>query len=346
LKLADRLITFCLDNKISNEFLLKFLFVIYEALIRDSYVLEHKPANHHYIPRFLLRKFKVGNTDLIFQYTYSHPPKKVSIKKRAACILNLYSAKDKTTKGESDFIENQLFAFALEKYASRIIHQILRDEETRLTYLEKSIITSFVGFQYVRTPRFFHYVRLVMEYLHLKKGIPVDEMIKADFYMKTFFDNYYKITPQGLGHFARESDVELSGAHDLVLRLSLQIGNHLSSLIYKRNFYFLKARLPGFFYLSDSPAEIFNITQERSVGPFLWEMKENPLIFMPISPELCLYFLEEENTPPPGVIGTILEKAIPESIYQFAFANQENNKISSAFGMTGSATVYHEPRPY
>lgn len=329
LRLADRLMVFCLDNKINNEVFLKFLFFIYEVLIRNSYVLKYKSANHHYIPRFLLKEFKITGTKLIFQYTYFKLPQKVSINK-AGCIRNLYSFRDKATKEKSDFIENQIFAFALEKYASRIVHQILKTEEIDLTNLERSIITSFIAFQYVRTPRFFHFVRLVLEYLNLKKGIPLDEMVKADFYKKTFFDNYYQITPQEMGQFGKKNKLNLSGADDLILRLSIQIGDYLSSFIYRRTLCLLNVRFPRFFYLSDSPMEIFDISHNRSIGPFLWEIEKNPLIFMPISPGLCLYFLKG-NIPPPHVIGLILEEAIPKSIYEFAFASKKSDKINSAF---------------
>lgn len=331
LRLADRLMVFCLDNKIDNEIFLKFLFFIYQVLLHNSYVLKYKSANHHYIPRFLLKKFKIPGTGQIFQYTYFKSPQKVSINKEAACVRNLYSFKDRATKGKSDFVENQVFAFALEKYASRIIHQILKTGEINdLTNLERSIITSFIAFQYIRTPRFFHFVRLVLEYLNLQGGIPLDEMVKVDFYKKTFFDNYYQITPQKMGQFGKKNKLNLSGADDLILRLSMQIGDHLSSFIYRRTLCLLNVRLPGFFYLSDNPMEIFNISHNRSIGPFLWEIERNPLIFMPISPSLCLYFLKGE-IPPPHVIGSVLEKAIPESIYEFAFTSKESDKIKPAF---------------
>ena len=328
LKLANHLMSFCLDKKINNYFLIDFIFFIYQRLAHNSYVLEHKLSNHHYIPVFLLKEFKISE-GLIFQYARSKKPKAVSIKKEAACIKNLYSFKDKVSKGKSDFIENQIFAFTLEKYASRIIHQIIKDKDIdeKITNLERSILMSYIAFQYVRTPRFLYFIRLVLQYLHLEKNISMDEVAKADFYKKAFFENYYQINSQEMYDFGIKNKLDLCNAKDLILRLSIQIGDDLSSIIYKRKMHLLVAQQPAFFYLSDSPAEIFNCTKGRSVGPFLWEIEKNPLIFMPIAPDLCLYFLKGVTIPSPHIIGMIIETALPGSIYEFAFADRKSNKI-------------------
>jgi hypothetical protein len=325
--IANNLMIFCLNKKINNNLLLKVILAFYYILMHDSYILMHKSSNHHYIPRFILKKFKIINTGLIFQYARCKNPERKSIEKEAACIENLYSFNDKFSKSKSDFIENQLFAFSLEKYASRIIRQIIDEkDEIRLTNLERSILTSYVSFQYVRTPKFLYFIQLMLEYLHIEKGISIDEILRIDFYKKSFFENYYQIDQKQFYKFSIRNNLNIEGIHDLILRLSIQIGDHLSSLIYKGKLNFLNAQEPAFFYLSDSPAEIFNLIKNRTVGPFLWEMKDNPLIFMPISPSLCLYFLKD-TIPPPHIIGHVIEIAIPKSVHDFAFSDRINDKI-------------------
>lgn len=187
LKSANDLIVFCLDKKINNNFLISIIFLVYKVLVTNSYVLDYKLSNHHYVPRFLLDKFKVSK-GLIFQYSRDEKPKKVSIKKEAACVKNLYSYKDKTSKGRSDFIENQVFAFTLEKYASRIINQMIQDKDidAKITNLERSILISYISFQYVRTPRFLYFIRSMLEYLNIKKNITIKEIAEFNFFKKAF----------------------------------------------------------------------------------------------------------------------------------------------------------------
>lgn len=222
-----------------------------------------------------------------------------------------------------------MFAFTLEKYASRIIHQIIqnKDIDAKFNNLERSILISYIAFQYVRTPRFLYFIRLVLQYLHLEKNVSIDEMVKADFFKKTFFENYYQINSKKMYNFCLKNKLDMCNGENIILKLSMQTGDCLSSILYKRELRLLVAKEPAFFYLSDSPAEIFNCTQKRSVGPLLWEMEKNPLIFMPISPNLCLYLLKGADIPPANIIGEIIETAIPTSIYEFAFADRKSNKI-------------------
>lgn len=330
--LADRLLTLCLDKRLNNVYLVKAIFFVYKSLIKGVYVSEYlDEANHHYIPQFLLRKFRVKDTGLIYQYTYFQLPKTVSIEKEAASIKNLYTFTEKGTKAPSSFLEKQLFAYTLEKYASRIINNILKEDKVDLTYIEESIITSFISFQYVRTPKFLSQIKSVLEYLSLSKKVSLEEMIEKDFYYQTFFANKYGITPQDLGKFGLSNNLELSGAENLILKISTQIGNHLSELMYKRSVRMLESLEPKFFYLSDSPVDIFNLSRARSVGPFLWELKEEVLIFLPITPYRCLYYIPQGYDIKPGIIGNIISIAIPNGIFQFAYADRKSTLINDKF---------------
>jgi hypothetical protein len=334
LMLADRLLTFCLDRRINNVPLVNIIFFVYQHLVKGVYVSEYiEDAKHHYIPKFLLRKFKVKDTGLIYQYTYFELPKTVSVEKEVAFVKELYTFTEKESKAPSGFLEKQLFAYTLEKYASRIINKILKEDQLDLTFLEESIITSFVSFQYIRTPKFLSHIKSVLEYLSLSQKISIKEMVEDDFYFQVFFENKYKIVPQDLGKFGLYNKFELMGAENLILKIATQIGDHLSGIIYKRNMRMLEVVEPGFFYLSDSPVDIFNLSRARSVGPFLWELKEEVLFFLPITPYRCLYYIPQGYDIKPGIIGNITSIAIPDSIFQFAYSDRNSSSINDKFSV-------------
>lgn len=340
LRLADFLIRFCLDHKIDNELLLVLIFRVYNLLIKEAYVLEHKESRHHYIPQFLLRKFSVPQTNskLIFEYSHSKEPTKVSVG-TAAFVPNMYSFKDKATKKQSDFIENQLFAHALEKYASRIINRVIAEEGEGLTNLEESILASFVAFQYVRTPMFLFMLRKVFEYLHIEKKVPIEEFLKRDFFKAAFFENKYNLVPKDVLKFSIESKIKMDGADDLILRTALSIGNELSTAIYKKRLSVLECVVPAFFYLSDNPAGIYSVSNERTIGPFLWHFNDDCLVYMPISPSRSLYYVHQKNVTSPGIIGVLIQMATAKSIFEFAFSDRKNDEIQASFQKLNTSKV-------
>lgn len=331
LKTADRIMRFCLDRRINNIYIIEPLFKIYTLLIREAYIFSDTDSNHHYIPQFLLRNFKIPGTGNIYEYTFNKAPVPVSIEKHAALVKNLYLFRDKTTKKQSDFIEKQLFAFSVEKYASRIIKLLLNNADENLTYLEESILTSFVGLQYTRTPDFFRDVSMIITFLNQGRGISLEEMIKPDFFRKAFIDNYYKITPREVGAFGLKNKLTLTGAEPLILKIAISVGNELSELIYRRDLRVVMAKEPAFFYLTGSPADIYNLAKERSVGPFLWEMQRNSLIFLPIAPNVCVYYLPRNTEVSPHVIGNIIQEALSKRNTEFAYSDRKSPDIEDVF---------------
>lgn len=310
------------------------IFFVYQCLVKGAYLSEYlEEAKHHYIPKFLLKKFKVKDTGLIYQYTHFELPKTVSIEKEAAFVQELYTFTEKVSKAPSGFLEKQIFAYTLEKYASRIINKIINEDQMNLTYLEESIITSFVSFQYIRTPKFLSSIKSVLEYLSLSKKVSIEEMVKDNFYHQAFFENKYNIIPQDLGKFGLSNKLELTGAGNLILKIATQIGNDLSGIIYKRNMRMLEVIEPEFFYLSDSPVDIFNLARARSINPFLWELKEEVLIFLPITPYRCLYYIPQGYDIKPEIIRNIISIAIPNSIFQFAYSDRKSSFINDKISM-------------
>lgn len=339
LRLADKIMSYSLDKEIDNIRIVNFLFKICNMLIKNVYVLEHQTANHHYIPQFILKKFSIPGSGQIYQYTHLKKPSRASIYIEAACLPNLYSFKDKETKQQSDFIEKQLFAFTLEKHAARIINKIIRKDEIILTNLERSILTSFVAFQYTRTPRFFFQIKLILEYLNLEKKIKVEEMVKRDFFKKALFDNYYDINPVEYLKFSNKNKQTLVGAEDLIITIAILTANHLSELLYKYEIRMLEAKEPAFFYLSDNPVNIFDINNFRSLGVFLWKLDQDSLIYLPTTTNRCLYYIKPGSDIKPHIIGGIIEEAIPSSIFEFAYSDRKNKFIESIFNTVDNSTT-------
>lgn len=339
LRLADKLMSYSLNKELDNIKMVKIVFVIYIWLIKNVYVLNHKKANHHYIPKFLLKKFSIPGTGQVYQYTHSKTLERASINKEVACVPNMYSFKDKETKKQSDFIETQMFALTLEKYGSRIINKIIQKNEIDLTSLERSTLTSFIAFQYTRTPKFFLQIKLILEYLSLEKGIPVEEMTKQDFFEKAFFKNYYIIDPIEYFIFTGKNKESLHGAENLIITIAICIANHLSGLLYKYELRMLESKEPAFFYLSDSPANIYDIYNLRQVGVFLWNLNQNSLIYLPITPNRCLYYVKSASNIPPYAVGGILEEAIPNSVFEFAYSDRKNESIKSIFNKVDNSTT-------
>lgn len=339
LKWADKIMSYSLDKELDNIKIVKIIFKIYNILIKNVYVLEHQTANHHYIPQFILKKFSIPGSGQIYQYTHLKKPSRASIYKEAACAPNLYSFKDKETKQQSDFVEKQLFALTLEKYTSRIINKIIKNDEVNLTNLERSIITSFIAFQYTRTPKFFLQIKLILGYLSLEKNINIEEIAKDDFFKKVFFDNYYNIDPVEYLKFSIRNKKTLVNAQDLIIKIAISTANYLSELLYKYELRMLEAKEPAFFYLSDNPVNIFDINNFRSLGVFLWKLDQDSLIYLPITTNRCLYYIKPDSDIKPYIIGGILEEAISSSIFEFAYSDRKNKSIESIFNIVDNSTT-------
>ena len=288
--LADKLLDFFVERRINNLSALSFFIHAYTFLIKDLYIREYKNANHHFIPQFLLRKFRITNTGNIFMYAKGKLPAPISIKKEAAVVPNLYSFRDKKTKELSDFIEKQIFAHVLEKYGSRIINRILKIDRIELGHLEESILASFIAFQYTRTPSFHFQLKLVLAYIMKERNVTPEEMVKPNFTRDVFINNNYQLRPPEIAQFLKETKLRIGGVESLILSLSNKLADEISVNIFSGKLNLLRATGSEFFFLSDSPAGIFNFGNGRSIGPFFWELNNNLLIYLPISPTRCIYY--------------------------------------------------------
>jgi len=328
--LSDKILNFFIERRINNPNVLRIFARVYFLLTKGFYVREHKNANHHFIPQFLLRKFRIINTGNIFMYTREKTPTPVSIEKEAAAVPNLYSFRDKKTKKLSDFVENHMFARVLEKYGSRIINRILKADKIELTHLEESIFVNFIAFQYTRTPKFFFQLERVLTYLIKEKNVTLEEMVRPDFAKNVFINNDYQLRPPEIAQFLQKTKLRVTGVKDIILRMSAQIANDISVNIFSGKLNLLRATGSEFFFLSDSPVEIFNFNNDRSIGPFFWELNNNLLVYLPISPTRCIYYTYRISPSYPVISSSLIMDLSIQSILEFAYSDRNSSVIDNA----------------
>lgn len=325
---SDKLLNWFIERRINNPTALRVFIFAYGLLLKRYYVREHRVANHHFIPKFLLEKFRIINTGQIFEYRRNKKPERRSIEKEAALVPNLYSFRDKQTKMPSDFIEKQIFAHVVEKYGSRIINRIVETGKIELTHLEESILAIFVAFQYTRTPRFFFQLELILTYLVKEKNVTLEEMVNSRFAIDVFINNSYQVRPSEIAKFLQKTRMRITGVENVLLRLSIQIADDISRKIFSGEVNLLRATESNFFFLSDSPAEIFSFDKDRSIGPFFWELSEDILIYLPISPTHCVYYIRRTSSTHSTINSSLIWKLSLRSIHELVYSDRESPVIS------------------
>lgn len=204
---------------------------------------------------------------------------------------NLYSFRDKKTKQMSDFIEDIMFARLIERHTPFIINRILNGD-TRLTDLENSILAIFTAFQYARTPYFLVQLETMLIYFIKEKLIPLEKIAEKDFFRKAFIENSLNVNREDIIQFALSNRERLEGADNLLIRLSVQIADYISGIIFHKKLNLLKIAEPDFLFVTDHPVVIFNAKYIYFLGPMLWELDRNSVIFLPISPAMGIYYTD------------------------------------------------------
>jgi len=329
--LSKHLIQFFLRHRYNNKALLHIFYFFFSLLERGRYVSGHNDALHHYIPKFILRKFAIPGTNggQIFGYSKTGTSARMSVAREVACESNLYTFTEKDDKQRSSFIENQMFARMVEKYGSQILFRLWEYEDTDLTYLEGSILAILVGYQLVRTPLFMEQIRLVLSFLHQERGVPVEDMVRQTFYRRAFIENEYNITIEDFERFIQAPGARfITGGNTKNIQLTImsQLGNYLSEVIYRKRLFLTRALVGTNFFMPDCGAVAFNSQVQQAMTPFLWNIKDRMgIIILPISPQLCVQY---SNHPgllmPPGLINSYLAL----NVKTFAFSGELTNPFS------------------
>lgn len=277
-----------------------FLFAL---LTIGVYEVRHRTASHHFVPQFILNNFNLGKKGLIYGYNVNIPSgKERSIRKHVCLVSNLYTFKDRTTKQPSDFIEDYIFANLLEKYTPGIVKQVLV-EGFDITWVEESILATFIAFQYARTPKFIRQLNEFITYLVKGKGVPLEHITDRNnfrtFFRRAFVENYYGVTRNDLESFKRLNNLSMTGAENLLISLSIQTAIFLSQPLYlKKDTAMIKAEGNSFF-ITDHPVVVVNPKSGEFMGPLLWEF-ESMVVFMPLSPTRASYYYNPGTTGHPS----------------------------------------------
>lgn len=175
-------------------------------LKNNEFEPDYIDENHHYIPRFILRNFKIKNEGNIYQYERDgEGPKKKSIIREAACIRNYYDVPHIKTKGPSLMFEKKYYSF-LEYLAKVIIEDdILTNNELEINLTDQrgSFLASYIASQYTRTPAFRTQLKNFILFLFEKRSVTkkLFSNQEKDNFEKVFLENTYKVTRKELVEF-------------------------------------------------------------------------------------------------------------------------------------------------
>jgi hypothetical protein len=301
------------------------------------YSIKHRKANHHYVPQFILRNFKIApNKGMVHEYTAKNYNGKIkSIKKQVCLIPNLYTFKDKKTQSKNDFIEDELFSNLIEEYTPEIIEQILVPGFT-ITSLEESILSTFVAFQYVRTPRFLSQLNRYIVYLVQRKGLTIEDIADKnnhkDFLRKAFIENAYAVTRKDFESFQTSNNLYMSGAQNLLITMAIQIGLYISQPLYqKKHMIMIKDDMESVF-MTDHPVTIVNPKTGEYMYQMLWEL-DSMIVYMPLSPTRAIYF-HPDGVEFPGLDFLYIASLLDSN--GKAYSDKENEELKDFFKQMAS----------
>lgn len=329
-RFAHKLLNYFLRRRIDGRIAYFVFAPLFYILTKNRYALEYNKEKHHYVSKFLLRNFKIGTSGEIYEYSSKHNPSRVSIKKQVALSENFYTFRDKKTKTPSNFIEKEIFARVLEPYTAKILKQVLENGVADLTNLERSILDSFVAFQYTRTPKFFALMENVITYLLVSGKLDSSEIKVKTFAKEVFIENRYACSRGELIRFNERNRTKVSGIDNLLLASFAQLANHIGPLIFYKYLELLRVENPRFFFTSDNPVVIFNVEKKGFVGPFIWEIRQDSLVLLPLSPTACLCYgnnrlLVEDSE----VMYNLFWELARDNAYQFVYADRITSDLRS-----------------
>lgn len=248
----------------------------------------------HYVPRFLLNRWRVAETGTdkgsIFQWSKS----KNSVEKIA--INNVAGKTDwdisRSKELPSDFVRKKLFSELLESKASGVIKLINTSSSLNLTFLEESTLAVFIGHQITRVPLFHDYLLRFFSIGHSQKLIDYSDFGNKDILVRKVAYNEIGISYEQLQK--NKANIRVDGGESQRLLLSLIIASDISEKIYRGNLHILEvpADSADEFVVSDNPV-VFLDFERQTILRFVpwWEIGNKDFwIFMPISPKKAIFY--------------------------------------------------------
>lgn len=337
-KISKKIIIFFIDNRIKNRHLLRvgcWLYVIIEKFGKDT--TKYQKRKHHFVPRFLLKRFKIDNTGLIYQYKRGEKKiRKCSIKKQVACEEDYYSYKIKGRNSLSIFIETEIFADLIEDYVPAMLDRLDKGDTIDLVGVERSIFAHFIVYQYTRTPAFRAQIENFLLYLILIKGIDKKNFENERFRKEVLVQNSLEITKEELWEFSlfnkTNNRFRLSGANNFLIFIPIDIGNYISKDIFYKNIHILEIEDDKHFVLSDNPVTVTDLSNPSVLWPMGWDLKgDDIMIFIPISKKRCIFLCNQKKKDGPIDKNSDMIKLVINNTYYYShhciYYSEEDDSI-------------------
>lgn len=253
----------------------------------------------HYVPRLLLKKWRVAETGTDKGSIFCWSKSKNTIEKVA--INSIAGETDwdigKTKGLPSDFVRKKLFAEVLESKASNIIKHINTSSSLDLTFLEESTLAIFIGHQITRVSLFHDYLLHFFSIGYSNKLIDHSDFGNKEILVQKVAHNDIGITYEQLQNSTANTRIE--GGKPQRLLLSLIIASDIGEKIYRGNLHILEIPVNSTdeFVVSDNPV-VFLDFERQTILHFVpwWEIgKKDFWIFMPISPKKAIFYCKSKK---------------------------------------------------
>ncbi len=310
--LYGKLIGFCVKYRLGKtktgaRIIFKILDILSGFII---YTNTYQPeARGHFVPQFILKRFRItdNKSRLGFINSYTKSTKQFGEEKAKDCAQepDFYVFRDK--KGDSsDFAEKRVYGF-LENFCSLIFENIhTLNSAIQFTFLETSIITTFIAHQMCRTPKFYKELEKYILYLIEQKGFFINKLfvdnktISLEAVTEYITKNYYNITVDALENYVPRSKLRGKDFATIIKSIGSRIANAIAEILGQKEIIILDAKKQnlGLFVISDNPVVLLDVGNKVLEFPAWWRVSDsNIFIFLPISPDKAIFLT---NTPRRG----------------------------------------------
>lgn len=305
-KIHNNFLLFCLKKKLGKTtYGAKFIFLIMKILGKITFYVNTKQTNArgHYVPQFILKKFritddksKLGFVNFYNKQTFSFGEEVV---RDSAQIKDFYIFTDKKNN-LSDFTEKILFG-RLETSFSFIVNNILKKNGSyKFTFLESSIVATFISFQITRTPKFLinleKYICFLIEnhQLNFKNDLFInDKTANWNAINKIIINNHHSVSEKDLKLYKQK--ISLTGNKMVVTFLQLisgKIASHMAEKIHFKNINILSTVENNLdkLIISDNPVVFYKDLYGFLTFPVWWEIENtDTYLIFPLSPQKALF---------------------------------------------------------
>jgi len=310
-------------NKWSAHLIFGLLSIL--DLLEFLYINTQDTGNYdHYIPKFLLRRFRISekgaHSNSLFTYTLKS--KLVERKSIDDVAGEIDFDVSKANGIPSDFVNKKIFAEFLEPIVSRIVKHI-NTGNNDLTYLEANTLAVYMGHQITRVPAF---RSLLLKIFSI--GISDGRILYSEFGDKKALREKVAFNSIGITYdqiLRTKPFIKVDGGKPQAIMISLLIASVISEKIYRDNSMHI-IDIPQDsgkeFVISDNPV-VFMDFERGTVLPFVpwWEIGTRDfLIAMPISRNKAILYSRVGRKPTETEQNSIAELI---NFAQYACARKE-----------------------